>query len=87
MTCVRIRGRVCVWEVAARVAVARVAAARAAAGRRRRGLGDEGGVCLGVCVRAHARRWSVSGMVAATALDVRCDVRGARAYAVRVWCV
>ena len=50
MTCVLMRVCVRVWEVAARVAVARVAAARAAAGRWRRCLGDEGGVCLGVCV-------------------------------------
>ena len=69
------------------MAVARVAAAKAAAGRWRRCLGDEGGVCLGVCVCVHAWRWSGSGMVAATALDMRCDVRGARAYAVRASCV
>ena len=61
VTCVRVRARVRVCEVAARVAVARVAAARAAAGRWRRGLGDEGGVCLGVCVRVHVWHESVSG--------------------------
>jgi hypothetical protein len=67
VTCVRTRVRVCVWEVATRVA-----AARAAAGRWRRGLGDEGGVCLGVCLRVRVWRWLVSGMVTARALDVRC---------------
>ena len=65
--------------VAARVAAARVTAA-GVAGVVATGLCDEGGVCLGACLRVRVWRWSVLGVVAARALDVRCDVCGACAY-------
>ena len=76
---------VCTY-VAARVAAARVTAA-GVAGVVATGLCDEGGVCLGACLRVRVWRWSVLGVVAARALDVRCDVRGACAYVVRASCV
>ena len=72
--------------VAARVAAARVAAAKVA-GVVATGLCDEGGVCLGACLRVRVWRWSVLGVVAARALDVRCDVCVERVRTVRCVCV